>query len=416
VAILLIAVACGRTYALSGQQKGVYDLNIYQYDVDASTCTDDSGNGGLGSSGGGDSGTPGGGTGGSGAYPTGYPPADKVLGPNIKTAYAFLTSGSPKYTAAQAAGLVGNMMSESYGSANDIDPNALNPNGGAYGIVQWLGSRLTEMKTWVTAEVKQYNSISGQLDFVKHELQTSEANPANADLLKQTDPEAAAYSVYLYYEAPGDGTYPDRESNALEVYNKLSDIVGTGGGDTGSDCTSGSTGPVDCSTAQGTAKILCEAEPYNGIYYRWGGAHQGYDAFVQGCPDPSNPPDPPGNHAHGAPADPTNGGLSGNPSPCATDCSGLVSIAVDAAFNKRFMWSVSSLESDSANWRRITFSQIQPGDVLTQGDHHVEIVDQRMGGGLVETFGSHETGTRTSTLKAGLSIWSGAYRYIGPQS
>ena len=48
----------------------------------------------------------------------------------------------------QAAAIVGNLMQES-----NLKPTAVNPNSGAYGIAQWLGSRLTALKTqadWIT--------------------------------------------------------------------------------------------------------------------------------------------------------------------------------------------------------------------------------------------------------------------------
>lgn len=322
---------------------------------------------------------------------------DAGLPPNASAAFAYFTSHN--FTAAQAAGILGNFWYES-----GINPTTRNSIG-AYGIAQWLGSRYVSMKNWVTGEGKSYKSLEGQEDYVIHELNTTEG-AAKTDLLKQTDAKKAAFSWYTYYERPNDGTYPDRETDAEKIFAKLSDQAAAPTSD--GNCPGGQT--VDCTTATGTAKILCEAKAYNGIYYRWGGGHQGYDAFVAGCPDPSNPPN---NHPTGSPSDPTNGGLSGNPSPCATDCSGLVSIAADAAFNQKFIWTVSTLES-SGQWKRISLSDIQPGDVLTQGSDHVEIVNSYSGGGTVSTFGSHKTGTQTSQVQSDTSIWDGAYRYVGP--
>jgi hypothetical protein len=346
------------------------------------------------------------------------------LGANTKTAMAYLVNEG-KFTPEQAAGIVGNLMAE---SGTKLDPTATSADGGAYGIAQWRGGRQSDMKAWVAAQGSDPNSFEGQLAYVLHEFNTSE-NAAKADLLKQHTANDAAFSVYKYYERPDDGSYPTREKNARSVLKQYTtDIQGTTDDSSAaasvdnnatdaededtSTCSSvGATGSVDCTSATGTAKILCEAQPYNGIYYRWGGGHQGYKAFVAGCPDPTNPPN---NHPSGAVSDPTNGGLSGNPSPCATDCSGLVSVAVSAAFNRDVTWTVSSLEGDGANWKKISKTDIQAGDVLVKGNDHVEIVDHAQGSS-VSTFGSHKTGTKTSLVQTSLGDWDGAYRYIGSQ-
>ena len=171
---------------------------------------------------------------------------------------------------------------------------------------------------------------------------------------------------------------------------------------------------ANCQAATGDTKILCEAEPYAGVYYRWGGGHGAYNTFVAGCPNPSNPPN---NQPHGSPPDPTDNNQSGNPSPCATDCSGLVSIAVDAAFGQNFSWSVGSLESDTTNWQPIQEAEVRPGDVVVKAAEHIEIVDHYDAStGSLYTFGSHDTGTMTGEITTRLSDWTGAYTYIGPGS
>ena len=111
------------------------------------------------------------------------------------------------------------------------------------------------------------------------------------------------------------------------------------------------------------------------------------------------------------------GGYSGNPSPCATDCSGLVGIAVDAAFNQNSnIWGVSNFFT-SGDWESIPLSQIAPGDIVTQGTDHVEIVyNYNPTSGVLETFGSHETGTKTGVVDSTLSSWTNAFRYIGSGS
>lgn len=169
------------------------------------------------------------------------------------------------------------------------------------------------------------------------------------------------------------------------------------------------TAMTDCSgiTAPG-ATILCAAQKYKGIYYEYGGGHQGYDAYKTGCPDPQHPPD---NQPTGGPS--LDGGESGNPSPCGLDCSSLVSMAVDDAFDQKFSWSVATMQADTKNWQKLgSVSDAQPGDIVTVGSEHVEIFVSSTGGG-VNTFGAHYTGTRTGASSADANYYDAAYRYIG---
>ena len=173
-----------------------------------------------------------------------------------------------------------------------------------------------------------------------------------------------------------------RISNGQAAYNQL-----YGGAQTGDNCgtTTTLTGGPDCSTATGDTKILCAAEPYAGIYYEYGGGHEDYSTFIAACPDPSNPPD---NQPHGGPVNDDPRWLWRNASPCATDCSGLVGIAVDAAFHQNSnIWGVSNFFT-SGDWESIPLRQIAPGDIVTQGTDHVEIVyNYNPTSGVLETFG-----------------------------
>ena len=68
---------------------------------------------------------------------------------NAIRAYRFLTDKG--LSGQQAAGIVGNLMAESY---NEIRPNAYNPEGGgqgAYGIAQWRGPRLDALNAFAEA-------------------------------------------------------------------------------------------------------------------------------------------------------------------------------------------------------------------------------------------------------------------------
>lgn len=186
-------------------------------------------------------------------------------------------------------------------------------------------------------------------------------------------------------------------------------------GGTGADCAgtgNNTAGSVDCTAATGRGKIICEAKRWNGVYYLWGGGHGiTYENFKKKCPDPTNPPN---NKAHGAGADPTNNGQSGNPSPCAVDCSGLVHMAVAAAFGKEEDTVVAGYYN-SGNWKKISLSEVQPGDIAVVGTVHVEIVESyTAGASRIKTFGAHRTGQADSTIDVQTSNYTGYFRYVGP--
>jgi cell wall-associated NlpC family hydrolase len=180
--------------------------------------------------------------------------------------------------------------------------------------------------------------------------------------------------------------------DVLSVYEHLS-----GGGQTslkGSEeiCASNSVS-VNCSLGSGqphqvsgTAAILCEAEKYRGIYYLWGGAHQGYSLFRQQCPESSIA----GSRASSTPDD---------PGPCATDCSGLVSVAVDYVYHQNFDWVVDDSGimdgSPSGYWQKISWSQAQPGDIVTKTGHVEIVISYNSKNNVLDTFGSHAPGIRT---------------------
>ena len=214
--------------------------------------------------------------------------------------------------------------------------------------------------------------------------------------------------AYLYNHAD---TYA---RSVMNTYNYL-----TGKGSASVSGTTGAAGcaggaAVDCSGSSGTEKILCAAKAYEGIYYEYGGGHQGYSAFKSGCPDPSNPPN---NQPSGGPVNGDPAGLSGNPSPCGLDCSSLVSVAVDDAFGQSYMWTVAgSMQGAGADkWHSVPMSQAKAGDIVTSSGH-VEIVDH-VSGGTVYTFGAHNTGEKIGGTSFDTSYFTGgAWRWAGPGS
>jgi len=74
--------------------------------------------------------------------------------------------GQMGFTDIQAAGVMGNIQQES-----GFDPKALNPSSGAYGIIQWLGTRKTALNSFAASKGVQPSDMGMQLDFMKKELE-----------------------------------------------------------------------------------------------------------------------------------------------------------------------------------------------------------------------------------------------------
>lgn len=330
----------------------------------------------------------------------------------------------------QAAAIVGNLMQES-----GINPRVNQHNNGAgRGIGQWtVDDRWQQLLNFATQQNSSPYSLGLQLDFMWKEL-SGTYKYALKNLQKQSDIFGATgwfmgtsavkyydpattkfinqYGRVSGYENPGRPYLNNRVNFAKTAAQKY----GTGGVQAGSGTSQanamcGGASSVDCKTANGRAKILCEAQAFNGIYYRWGGGHQGYDAFIKGCPDPTQATN---NHPHGSPSDPTNGGLSGNPSACAVDCSGLVSMSVDMAFGVKINESTTT-ERTSGNWKRISPGQATAGDIFQPESGHVEIVDHIVGN-TIHAFGAHRTGEKTGPDTKYTVRQSVFYRYVGPGS
>ena len=107
---------------------------------------------------------------------------------NISIAVDKLKSAG--YNKFATAALIGGLIQES-----NLDSNKVNPNGGAYGIAQWLDDRLIELR-----KRKDSNTLSVQLDFIIYELNNKEASAGkrlkNADTLEKAIAGAASYERY----------------------------------------------------------------------------------------------------------------------------------------------------------------------------------------------------------------------------
>ncbi len=402
VSLLIALLNSNAVLAISDAQKQVLNNNSLFFNVD----------------------TGGGGTG------SGCSDSSLVGGDNYEKAYNFMVGkGLPGQA---AAGVLGNWTYESHvdptaqqkaGAWQNMDPKVYES---AVGIVQWDGPRRVAIINAAKAAGFSLSDLENgapgllafELNYFLNELTTTYPG-TYAELQKETNAGQAAKDFLIGYENSLAATNPVfyKEAQRMAAAEQLYAKYGSGGGGgAGSDCIIGR--GTDCTNVSGDAKILCEAEKYQGIYYDMGGGHQGYTAFIAGCPDPSNPPN---NVPYGGP----NGG---SPSPCATDCSGLVNVAVDEAFNLDYGWYVSNstgemIGAGNQYWKPIPISQAQAGDIVTTnagggtpGDGHVEIV-VKVQGNSVSTFGSHSPGKQTGQVNSSASYWtSGAWHWTGPGS
>lgn len=167
------------------------------------------------------------------------------------------------FTAAQAAGVIGNFMVESGGE--DIPPN-VNQGGhrgppafsGGYGWAQWTGSR---QRTFIDYAVKNgYMSSSGvsatdaaNYAYLKSELNTGYKSTVT-DLKKQTSPENAALSWERTFEKAGVPALGRRSADARTAYNNYV-ASGTTGNEGGAEAPDPTNAACD-STGNGDPAIV----------------------------------------------------------------------------------------------------------------------------------------------------------------
>jgi hypothetical protein len=114
------------------------------------------------------------------------------------------------------AGIVGNLLVES-----NLKVNAFGDGGKAYGIAQWRGSRLTDLKKKYPGPTNDYTTLNSQLQFIIDELNGKE-NKAKTDLFKTTSTEQAAEIFDSKYERSNGASREQRKLYAKDIYNKIS--------------------------------------------------------------------------------------------------------------------------------------------------------------------------------------------------
>jgi len=160
---------------------------------------------------------------------------------NVVKTWKFLRAKG--FTPAQAAGIIGSMQGE---SGPGLNPAAVNPNGGATGIAQWLGGRKNA--------AVMTKRLGPQLNHLWQELQGPERAALKAIKAAHT-PEQAAIAWQRVFErgAPFEQKYNMRAANARKVFNRLSGVPGDPSVTRGGGGSFGSSG--------GTTRTITETTP-----------------------------------------------------------------------------------------------------------------------------------------------------------
>jgi hypothetical protein len=308
----------------------------------------------------------------------------------------------------QVAGIMGNMMQESHFDPQIIQGGGRSKNpsdagSGGWGLIQWTpGSKIVGMAKDAGVSGPIY-SLATQLDLVWQHMHNHPVVTQQFDLnhFKSINDEVEAGS-YFGSQIEGFGVAGSRLAFATSALNKYggtsgsnspSDISAATDSGCGNDQASSFASP-ECTSATGNAVILCEAKKYDPVNYVWGGGHGGGAAYHNKCPV-----------------------IKARDSDCGLDCAGLVSVAVYDAFKNDKSWVTTSIVSDTANWKSISFGDLQPGDLIEPDVGHVEIVDH-VSGGRIATFGAHSAGRpqpdQVSSINAYTNTSGNQYfRYIG---
>jgi hypothetical protein len=385
LAIVSAAPFMGSASALSACQREVFDNHILYYNCDlGKDCT--------------------------------QPGAVLVNGEAIKQAFAFFVQEGG-LTGEQSAGIVGNLIAES-----GMRPNALSPDGGAHGIVQWRDGRWdgnppvngkpASLVAYANSTTHNTEDFLTQLNFALIELQNGYASVLE-ELKTATTPEDAAYIIKEKYEIPDNDHARNgkenaaRAKNAKDVFNRYGGSVAAGSSSGSSSCSGNAV--TDCKgdgSATERAAILCEARKFDPCGYEFGGGHVDPEVFMQ-APD-------------------TIACLENGEFKNILDCSGIITVALWNAFHVKIPLTAPATQAglnalNIENFEPIAINETQPGDIVFKpgGVGHVEIVSSN---GADSTFGAHDkhgpakqdTDISEDALTAAQRGWTKAYRYNGP--
>ena len=133
--------------------------------------------------------------------PSKYPSAN--ITENTNRIYQYLVT-EMKLNHAAACGVLANIQCES-----NFNPLAQGDSGSSYGICQWHNGRFSNLMSYCNGSGSDYNTLSGQLSYMQHEL-TSSYNGVWGYIHSVPDSAQGAYDAAyywcVYFETP-DHTY-----------------------------------------------------------------------------------------------------------------------------------------------------------------------------------------------------------------
>lgn len=156
---------------------------------------------------------------------------------NLSKAMNFFVSKGLNPT--QAAAIIGNMEQE---SGVGLNPTAVNPTSGAYGIAQWLGGRLDKLKT-----LQGYNTLGVQLNYLWDEITVgSEKNDGALQALKtDTTIDQMVTDWETHFERAGT-----QEANIPQRIKYANDVLKNYGASTSSsNSTTATTASSSCNNS-----------------------------------------------------------------------------------------------------------------------------------------------------------------------
>lgn len=116
------------------------------------------------------------------------------------------------YSKVAAAGIMGNTAHES-----GINPFSIGDNGTSLGLAQFHNERLTALRKFAAERGKPATDFDTQIDFIDHELHTTETATLAKLQAARTPEEAGA--AFVHYERP-QGYTPERPEGSLGYQNR----------------------------------------------------------------------------------------------------------------------------------------------------------------------------------------------------
>lgn len=151
------------------------------------------------------------------------------------------------YSPEQAAGIVGNLIQESSMNTGAINHGDGSDGSNSIGIGQWNGARARGLQSFAADNGGDANSLDTQLDYIHHELNTSEKAAGNR--LANANTVEGATAAMIGYERP-QGWSADNPTAGHGWNNRLNNALGIFGntGDTSNIVAQNSSTPLFSTT------------------------------------------------------------------------------------------------------------------------------------------------------------------------